>query len=604
MILKVKYCIFFRHLIKYLFEAKKEIMKKLHIYISQKNQRNSIKSNRVRWGSAVLISTAVLLFSGCAVMTKNKTIRPTGGKALDHFIEAKVFENKGDYFAAILEYQDALLYDPKADEILRALATAYLQIGKLNRAIATAEISIKYNPKSIETKRLVYDLYKRRGDLKNAYRILKDIIKIAPFNIIDQINLIKLCNTHGEPKKSEKIAIKLSERNDLSLHDLYHISSVMNIQGSMEGSIKPLLKIIEMDPSQIEAYIRIGDIYEKFDGKKTQEDVLMMGLKNNPDDARLIIALGNMYMINNDWSKAIRDFQKARKTINVPELIKTLTYLYYYNRNDSLASAYLDSVTLYGYDDAKFYFSLGKTFVNIDNFQEAVQSYEKGFAKDSKSISPYFNYCYALLQLGLNDKVILVLNSLLQKNPSYKELHFWLGEAYFRKELWENALDSYYQLMEVNPDDIRILFRLAVSYERLGKYEKSYSFFKEIISKDPKNSLAMNYLGYMFAENNINLKDAKKLIKKALKLEPENGAFLDSMGWVYYRLGKFRKAEQYIVKALQHASEEDKPVILDHYGDILNEFGRHQEAINVWKKSLEFDPNNENLRNKLQNLER
>ena len=99
---------------------------------------------------------------------------------------------------------------------------------------------------------------------------------------------------------------------------------------------------------------------------------------------------------------------------------------------------------------------------------------------------------------------------------------------------------------------------------------------------------ALNYLGYMWAERGTNLQEAFTMIDKALKLEPENGAFLDSMAWVLFQQGKAKEAVPWIEKALKFTNEPD-PTLHDHLGDIYLKAGKRDRARDAWKKSLELE---------------
>ena len=108
--------------------------------------------------------------------------------------------------------------------------------------------------------------------------------------------------------------------------------------------------------------------------------------------------------------------------------------------------------------------------------------------------------------------------------------------------------------------------------------------FRKVLDADPKNASALNYLGYMLADQNVRLDEAQDLIKKAVDLEPSNYAFLDSLGWVYYRLNRLTEAEQELTRSLQMSGKD--PTIYDHLGDVYFKQGKLKEAIAQWQSSL------------------
>jgi tetratricopeptide (TPR) repeat protein len=121
-------------------------------------------------------------------------------------------------------------------------------------------------------------------------------------------------------------------------------------------------------------------------------------------------------------------------------------------------------------------------------------------------------------------------------------------------------------------------------YERMKNFDAAESQFRKVIEINDGNAGALNYLGYMFADRNVRLDEAQKLIQRALELDPENGAYLDSLGWVYYRQGRLEEAEGLLVRALERIGQD--PTIHDHLGDVYYKLGKTKEAITQWQASL------------------
>jgi tetratricopeptide (TPR) repeat protein len=151
--------------------------------------------------------------------------------------------------------------------------------------------------------------------------------------------------------------------------------------------------------------------------------------------------------------------------------------------------------------------------------------------------------------------------------------------------------------LTVLPDQANLLFGLGASLERAGRFDESVETFEYMLAKYPDNAPGLNYLGYMLADAGIRLGEARKLIEQALKLDGDNGAYLDSHAWVLFRLGKSREAAEKIRQALEHLQSD--AVVFEHYGDILADLGRQSEAQANWRKALELDPDNAGLKEKL-----
>jgi tetratricopeptide (TPR) repeat protein len=131
-------------------------------------------------------------------------------------------------------------------------------------------------------------------------------------------------------------------------------------------------------------------------------------------------------------------------------------------------------------------------------------------------------------------------------------------------------------------------------------WQKSDSLYEVSIEKHPDNSLLLNNYSYSLSERGIQLEKALSMVKKALKSEPDNGAYLDTIGWIYYKMGDYKAAQDYIKKALQ--LRDDNPEVIEHLGDVYYKMNLLDEARINWEKALELDPQNIELKQKIDNL--
>ena len=121
-------------------------------------------------------------------------------------------------------------------------------------------------------------------------------------------------------------------------------------------------------------------------------------------------------------------------------------------------------------------------------------------------------------------------------------------------------------------------------YEKMKKFDAAETEFRKVLDLNPKNASALNYLGYMLADRNVRVNDALNYIKQALELDPDNGAYLDSLGWAYYRDGELPKAEEYLRRAIERSAKD--PTVHDHLGDVYFKQGNLKDAIAHWQMSL------------------
>ncbi|MDP9122419.1 MAG: tetratricopeptide repeat protein, partial [Acidobacteriota bacterium] len=179
------------------------------------------------------------------------------------------------------------------------------------------------------------------------------------------------------------------------------------------------------------------------------------------------------------------------------------------------------------------------------------------------------------------------------------------AQAYQRLNRYEESVPLLVPLVARQPDSIQAHFLLAAAYERTGKRQQSVTEFRRLLALDPAFHAALNYLGYMFAERGENLDEARTLVEQAVALDPDNGAYVDSLGWVYFRQGRLEQARATLERAT-HLETEDATVH-EHLGDVYGAMGQVDHATQAYRRAIELgtsDPAKAELvRHKLDQLE-
>jgi Flp pilus assembly protein TadD len=193
-----------------------------------------------------------------------------------------------------------------------------------------------------------------------------------------------------------------------------------------------------------------------------------------------------------------------------------------------------------------------------------------------------------------------VLTEAINLDPKRPELFLYLGMAFYRANQHERAIRTYQEGLAVDDKHKDLHFQLGVVYEKQGNFEDAVTQFRRVIGLDPQHADAYNYVGYMFAEKGINLDEAEGLIRKALELEPDNGFYVDSLGWAFYQQGRYDEALRELARAVELTRGKEDPVIFDHLGDAYQKTGNEAEALRAWEKALELDPANEAVQRKVE----
>jgi tetratricopeptide (TPR) repeat protein len=160
-----------------------------------------------------------------------------------------------------------------------------------------------------------------------------------------------------------------------------------------------------------------------------------------------------------------------------------------------------------------------------------------------------------------------------------------VADYHQRARGYGDAEEALRAARSLEPDDVRVLFQLGAVLERQRRHDEAEAIFRDALGIEPDSAPVLNYLGYMNADRGVRVEEALGLIERALEIDPENGAYLDSLGWALFRLGRLEQAEAKLRLAVER--NRDNAVVLDHLGDILGKRGSLSEAVKYWRLALE-----------------
>ncbi|MFO1208008.1 MAG: tetratricopeptide repeat protein [Amaricoccus sp.] len=193
---------------------------------------------------------------------------------------------------------------------------------------------------------------------------------------------------------------------------------------------------------------------------------------------------------------------------------------------------------------------------------------------------------------GDPDAGIATLTALAASNGDQIEVESSLGDALRMAERYPDAVAAYTKAVALietpMPGHWGLYYTRGIANERAGDWPAAESDFREALKLQPDQPLVLNYLGYSMVEKKENLDEALGMIQKAAKAEPDDGYITDSLGWVYFRLGRYQDAVKPMLRAVELTP--DDPIINDHLGDVLWMVGRKREAEFQWRRALSFGP--------------
>ena len=570
------------------------------------------------------IGVVAVLTAGCAATAPKGKVtedRKTAEKiAGDFFLKGKMAEAKKSWAEAITAYTEALQYDTRSDEIAFALAKTYLMDGKKRSSLYYIKMAIQLNPSEAGYWQLLQYLEEWESRFDKAAEALEMYLKLNPEHEFSHyIKLSQYYFALGNKKEARKILLSRAKDKHRTASEIYNIANILASNGLTEEAVSLIKNLIERDPLDVQAWLLLSDLYENTDREDEALQTYNLALEKNPDNIFLIVRIGNHCLMKNDWNCAVTYFEKAylagsekveSEGIGYLEINRTLCAIYFYAGRDSDGIAMYDSLRASGKDDCRLYFSLGKAMNYLDRFGEAVEYYRKGFEKDIGKLSEdsvynaYVGYARALIKFDREDQALRLIRDDAKENIKnttiLKELE---ASIYINLKQYDNAISISEWLVASDPENRSHLLRLSLVYDMAGQFEKAEKALLKVLELSPDDPLALNNLAYMYLENNKNISKAMEMVQQALDAKPENGAYLDTLGWAYYVKGNYKQARKNIEKALKWADREDKGIIYEHYGDILIKLGKEKEAIEAYRNAIEFGEEEEKIKSKINSLE-
>jgi tetratricopeptide (TPR) repeat protein len=456
---------------------------------------------------------------------------------------AQLYFDQGDYAGAV----ELLKKIPEADldpSLLGMLGYAYSQVHDFESAVATYEKALAIDPENQELRRAYADALMDMGNTPAARREFEKILKADPDDGQTYLRLAQLDRQEGrfdQARKELERARTLSQPGETKIQDdmriQYELALLEDAAGNQDKAIELLQGLVK--------------------SSEQAEDQYTPGEANNR--AIFLERLGLIYRAQRKYQPALQAFQQivALGKAQAP-------------RGEQLIV-----------DTMRLTHQLPKA---LDEVNSALQKFP-----EERSLR--IIRAYVVGEMGQVGEAVSQLQALMNNTPADRELYLNVANVYIQAKQFaeaEQAVNKALGYSSKPEEEGYSRFMLGSIYERQKKYDLAEEQFKKVLAVDPLNASAANYLGYMLADRGVRLEESVKYIQKALELEPNNGAYLDSLGWAYYQMNRCDLAEPPLEKAARLMS--DDPTIHEHLGRLYLRMGKETLAEQEWERALKDWP--------------
>ncbi|RJP80932.1 MAG: tetratricopeptide repeat protein [Candidatus Zixiibacteriota bacterium] len=346
---------------------------------------------------------------------------------------------------------------------------------------------------------------------------------------------------------------------------LEFLSDLMMATGYMDSAVALMQRIIDLRPEDDRYHRNLAGLYLRLDRPAEAIAQYEAILDRNPEDVETLSQVSTMYIVLKDFEKALDASHKLYS---------------------------LDST------DDRVAFTLASLLAELKQSEEADHYFARAVKLNPDDPRYYTNWAY--LHVGNQGywQAINILQKGTRHHPNAPDIWSLMGSAYERAGQDSLAVRSLDRALELDATQLGPYITLGFIHDRRGEVEKAMDIYAQGLAIAPEDPLLLNNYAYLLAERKIRLGEALTMVQTALQKSPGNPSYLDTAGWVYYGLGEYNKAREYLERAL--ALDSENATILEHLGDVYAALGDKEAARDYWIRALQFDSANLQVREKLE----
>ena len=522
-------------------------------------------------------------------------------RALARLVQGSVYDVSGDYASAILEYQEAIQLYPQAATYY-AISKDYSALGKHALAAQHGAEAVRLDSLNILYHQNLAAIYLSAYQPDLAAKEFERVVQIDSNNVEGLYNLARLYQT-SRPLKALEIYERILDRTGDEWEILLQTAETYNSLGRFDDAAEKYKHMLEIDPSNKILQRQLAETYGRA-GKFPEAQKLLEGiLETDPKNAEALSSLADVYMEQHHYDRALPIYQKLLLQERQNPEIRLRIAIAYVGQADrdstfvDKARPVFEQLSKDIPNDWRPCYYLGVIAARQAKDSVAREYFERVTHLAAWNGDAWWYLGSSYFEKGEYQKLIEKMLIAEKTLPKDNRIPFLLGLAYSRLDQNDAAIAALRRSLDLKPDDINTLSTLALTLDGLHRYRESDSLYERALNVDPRSHLVMNNYGYSLAERGLQLERALQMSLQAIEAEPNNDSYLDTVGWVYFKLGRYDEALKYISKAITAGGAS--ATVYEHMGDIQYKLGEKKKAEQFWKQALEMNSANQNLKDKI-----
>ncbi len=546
-------------------------------------------------------------------------VNPTHPQA--HIWKALVHRTAEQPERAKAAYRRAMELDPSLVIPYLQLANMYLQEGDTEETIRILKEGLDHTDQPVALMRLLGDVYLRRSDdaaepdrasvyRERAVTLFKDALEEEPDDpsLLYSLARLYLLDERLDEAISVFEQLEVLRPEDMPLK--WQLADAYILAGRPEQAIQALEEVAERHPANARLYMRLGELYRAIgDAEGARINFKQATQTGRPDpSAWLNLALVQM---EDDWESAVESLYAGLQLMpDNPRMQELMAYVYHENDKHEQALHHFEQAeNLFReqeqvFPSTHFLLFYAVSSLHAGSTEQTAELLVRAVEQDPVALDGFAHVVFQSDTDTVREDARMIWDLVAEALPDNPFVPMYIGYLNSYEKEYGKAITAFDEAVErarttgqEDALDAAFYFWYAAAHEREGDIERAEKLFYECLERDPEHAEAYNYLAYMWAEKGMNLDRAYEYVTIALEQKPDSGAFIDTLGWIYYMQGEYEKAYDEIKRALELLP--DDPTVLDHMGDIYLKLDDLDNALTKWKRSFVIDPDNEEVEDKL-----
>ncbi len=565
----------------------------------------------------IFSAASLLLFSGDAVLyaqdKENSNFKSEEVKGLEAdaaYYDALRARIKGDDKEEERLLLQVISGKPQASGAYYDLARLYFKENRSDKSAEYIKKAIALDGNNVWYKTQYAEILVQNKQYEEAAKLFDEIAKTEKYNDDYLLKAFNLYQHVGKYDQALATINKYLEKDPDNEEAIDMKKKLLLKRNDVDGVVKVLEGQIARNPQEGKYYAELAEVYDnnKLTGKAAE--MYRKIEEQFSDDPTVQLTLSEHYKKNNNKQKYEEYVKKlvTNKSLDADVQLSILGPMIIEGGNDStMRRQGLEIITILAEqhpENSKVAAFYGDVLAFNNKIDNAAEAYKKSISIDPSSYKVWESLLFAYTDKAGADSLIKYSERALKLFPNQAMFHYLNGVGYMNKKDYAKSIKAITRAIDMQPEDnkpqlVQMYTGLGDVYNLEKRYAASDSSYDYALKLDPMNATVLNNYAYYLSVRGVRLEDAERMSKKSLEVRKDEPTFMDTYGWILYKQGKYKDAQEYIQKAIDANGENADGTLWEHLGDVFYKQGNIDKAVECWTKAKEKGTENADIDKKI-----